>query len=129
MRSVGRAADKAAKDRRSKRRTSSSDSSDDSHCGKDSRNKKAKQLERELLKAREEEKALKLQLQAIQAKNEEAKEKLMHLAVVPIFSIFLFYSISDAVYIAPGAIACCGAHGFPEFPECLQSSGSIGVSC
>jgi hypothetical protein len=114
MRSVGRATDRAAKDRR-KRQASPSDSSDDSESGKDSR-KKSKHLEKVMLKAREEDKALKLQLQEMKAKNEAAKEKLneMKLAVVMIFSIFSFYSISDAVYIAPGATVRDRASGFTE---------------
>ena len=72
-----------------------------------------------MLKAREEDKALKLQLQEQKAKNEAAKEKLneMKLAVIMIFSIFSFCSISDAVYIAPGATARDRAS---EFTECLH---------
>ena len=114
MRTVGRATDRAAKDCL-KRQASPSDSSDDSGSGNDSR-KKSKHREKELLKAREEDKALKLQLQEQRAKNEAAKEKLneMKLAVIMIFSIFSFCSISDAVYIAPGATARDRASGFTE---------------
>ena len=82
MRSVARASEKAVKDRRQKQ-AAVTDSSDDSDSGNDSR-KKARTNERELLKAKEEEKKLKRQLQEINAKNEEARAKIneMQLAVV-----------------------------------------------
>ena len=82
MRSVARASEKAVKDRR-KKQAAVTDSSDDSDSGNDSR-KKARTNERELLKAKEEEKKLKRQLQEINAKNEEARAKIneMQLAVV-----------------------------------------------
>ena len=82
MRSVARASEKAVKDRR-KKQAAVTDSSDDSDSGYDSR-KKARNNEREMLKAREEEKKLKRQLQEINAKNEEARAKIneMQLAVV-----------------------------------------------
>ena len=53
MRSVARASDKAGKDRRKRQAAVLSDSSDDSDSGNDSR-KKASNIEREMLKAREE---------------------------------------------------------------------------
>jgi hypothetical protein len=118
MRSVARASDKAARDSRKRQAAVQSDSSDDSDSGNDSR-KKARNNERELLKAREEEKKLKRQLQEINAKNEEARAKLneMQLAVQVMLIVMCynnFGSFSDAVYIAPGATARDRASGFTE---------------
>ena len=67
MKSVARASEKAGKDR-SKKQAAVTDSSYDSDSGNDSR-KKARNKEREMLKARKEEKKLKRQLQEINAKN------------------------------------------------------------
>lgn len=116
MRSIGRASEKAGRDSRKRQAAVQSDSSDDSDSGNDSR-KKARNNERELLKAREEEKKLKRQLQEINAKNEEARAKLdeMQLAVaVMIIIIISLCSFSDAVYIAPAATVRDRASGFTE---------------
>ena len=68
--------------------------------------KKNRQLEKDLLKAREVEKALKRELQDLNAKNEAAKEKVneikhaiqvMFVVVCAIMITFSFYSISDAI--------------------------------
>ena len=104
MKSVQRASGNAGKDRRPGKRQVS-DTSDDSDSGHDSR-KKSRQLEKELLKAREEDKALKLQLQEQKAKNEAAKEKVneikhavqvMFVVVCAIMITFSFYLISDTI--------------------------------
>ena len=104
MKSVQRASGNAGKDRRPSKRQVS-DTSDDSDSGHYSR-KKSRQLEKDLLKAREVEKALKRELQDLNAKNEAAKEKVneikhaiqvMFVVVCAIMITFSFYSISDAI--------------------------------
>ena len=98
MRSVARASEKAGKDRR-KKQAAVSDSSEDSDSGNDSR-KKARNNEREMLKAREEEKKLKRQLQEINAKNEEARAKLneMHLADVVMLIVMCYNNFVMLVF-------------------------------
>ena len=123
MRSVARASEKAGKDRH-KKQAAVTDLSDDSDSGNDSR-KKARNNEREMIKAREEEKKLKRQLQEINAKNEEARAKLkeMQLAVLVMLIVMCYDTfvmlVFDAVYIAPGATARDYASGFAE---CLHPS-------
>jgi hypothetical protein len=79
MKSVQRAsgnAGKESKDRRpGKRQVSDTSDYSDSLSGHDSR-KNSRQVEKDLLKAKEVEKALKRELQDLNAKNEAAKEKV-----------------------------------------------------
>ena len=99
MKSVARASERAGKDRRKRQAAVLSESSDDSDSGNDS-SKKARHNEREMLKAREEEKKLKRQLQEINAKNAEARAKLneMQLAVVVMLIVMCYNNFVMLVF-------------------------------